>query len=93
MIICRCEEVLLSEIEEAIRDGAADLNGIKRRTRAGMGLCQGQTCRRHLEGVLRSKLGTPPGPASVRPPLFPIPMEAVTGLREGPQEGPRWGEE
>ena len=45
VIICRCEEITYGEIKQAIRDGATTLDGIKRVTRAGKGLCQGRTCR------------------------------------------------
>ncbi|MGQ9595626.1 MAG: (2Fe-2S)-binding protein, partial [Anaerolineae bacterium] len=43
IIICRCEEVTKGEILEAIRDGCDSVIWIKRKTRAGMGLCQGRT--------------------------------------------------
>ena len=43
VIICRCEEITYGEIKQAIRDGATTLDGIKRVTRAGKGLCQGRT--------------------------------------------------
>lgn len=45
-IVCRCEGVTEGEIIEAIRNnpGARDLDGIKRRTRAQMGRCQGGFC-------------------------------------------------
>ena len=43
-IICRCEEISEGEIREAIRRGARSLDGVKRRTRAGMGRCQGGFC-------------------------------------------------
>ena len=45
-IICRCETVSEGEILEAIRTnpGARDLDGVKRRTRAQMGRCQGGFC-------------------------------------------------
>lgn len=45
IIICRCEEITKGEIIQAIRDGATTVDGIKRMTRAGKGLCQGRTCR------------------------------------------------
>ena len=41
LIICRCQEVTEKEILEAIADGATTVDGVKRRTRACMGLCQG----------------------------------------------------
>jgi len=45
-IICRCEMITEGEIVDAIRRplGAKSLDGIKRRTRAGMGRCQGGFC-------------------------------------------------
>ena len=45
-IICRCEQVTEGEIIEAIRrnPGATDVDGVKRRTRSGMGRCQGGFC-------------------------------------------------
>lgn len=45
-IVCRCEGISEGEIVDAIRSNppARDLDGIKRRTRAGMGRCQGGFC-------------------------------------------------
>lgn len=45
-IVCRCELVTEGEIVDAITRplGASDLDGIKRRTRAGMGRCQAGFC-------------------------------------------------
>ena len=42
--ICRCEEVTLADIRAAHAYGAVDINDIKRRTRLGMGHCQGRFC-------------------------------------------------
>jgi NAD(P)H-nitrite reductase large subunit len=50
--ICRCEEVTRERILAAIADGAATIKGIKLRTEAGMGLCQGRTCRRIISQML-----------------------------------------
>lgn len=44
-IICRCEEITLGEIRDYIRKGYRSLDEIKRISRAGMGPCQGRTCR------------------------------------------------
>ncbi|WP_339228524.1 (2Fe-2S)-binding protein [Oceanobacillus sp. FSL K6-2867] len=52
MIICRCEEVLLSDIITSVKNGAATLKAIKMETRAGMGICQGRTCRVLLEQAI-----------------------------------------
>ncbi len=80
VFVCRCEEVTREEIEEAIEDGAESMNEVKRCTRAGMGLCQGRTCRKQVERILSEKTGrslkdiTPP---SYRQPVRPIKMEVM----------------
>lgn len=45
-IVCRCETVSEGEIRDAIRRNppARDIDGVKRRTRSGMGRCQGGFC-------------------------------------------------
>ena len=55
-IICRCETVSEGHIVESIhrKCGAVDIDGVKRRTRAGMGRCQGGFCMpRVLEIIAR----------------------------------------
>jgi len=61
-VICRCEEVTEGEIRAAIRArvGARTLDGIKRRTRSGMGRCQGGFCTPRLIEILSAELGLPP---------------------------------
>ena len=61
-IVCRCEEVTEGEIRAAIRArvGARTLDGIKRRTRSGMGRCQGGFCTPRLIEILGAELGLPP---------------------------------
>ncbi|HBN80615.1 MAG TPA: hypothetical protein DD433_04460, partial [Ruminococcaceae bacterium] len=44
LIICRCEEITKGEIRRAVHEGMWTLTEVKRFLRAGMGLCQGQTC-------------------------------------------------
>jgi NAD(P)H-nitrite reductase large subunit len=83
--ICRCEEVTREEIEEAILDGATRMDEVKRCTRAGMGLCQGRTCRRQVEKILSEKTGTglkDIKPSNYRQPVRPIKMEVLTELKE-----------
>ncbi|MGM8212427.1 (2Fe-2S)-binding protein [Virgibacillus sp. W0430] len=53
-IICRCEEVLLSEILSELEQGTRTTKELKIRTRAGMGICQGKTCRPLLEKLASS---------------------------------------
>ena len=58
-IICRCEVVTEAEIRSAIRRpvGARTIDGIKRRTRAGMGRCQGGFCSPRVASILAEELG------------------------------------
>ena len=44
-LVCRCEDITLAEVRKAIADGYKTIDEIKRVTRAGMGPCQGRTCR------------------------------------------------
>lgn len=69
--VCRCEEVSQEEILAAIADGATTIAGIKKRTQAGMGLCQGRTCRRLITKMLSSAGQSEADiyPATTRPPV------------------------
>lgn len=60
-IVCRCETVSEGEIVDAIRRplGAATLDGVKRRTRAGMGRCQAGFCSPRVMEILARELGVP----------------------------------
>lgn len=65
-IICRCEMITEGEILDAVRRplGARSLDGVKRRTRAGMGRCQSGFCSPRTMEILADAWG--------------MPMEAVT---------------
>jgi glycerol-3-phosphate dehydrogenase len=58
-IICRCEIVTEGEIVDSIRRpiGATTLDGVKRRTRAGMGRCQSGFCSSRVMDILAKELG------------------------------------
>ncbi|HEX2998977.1 MAG TPA: FAD-dependent oxidoreductase, partial [Armatimonadota bacterium] len=60
-IICRCETVTEGEILEAIHRplGATTLDGVKRRTRAGMGRCQSGFCSTRVLELLAKELKQP----------------------------------
>jgi bacterioferritin-associated ferredoxin len=78
LVICRCEEITRGEIREAIRNGMQTLNGIKRVTRAGMGLCQGQTCQRLVAQIITEELGFAAAdidPTTARGPVRPLRLE------------------
>ncbi|SFQ24952.1 glycerol-3-phosphate dehydrogenase [Lachnospiraceae bacterium XBB1006] len=60
-IVCRCEEISEGEIMEAIHRplGATTVDGIKRRTRAGMGRCQAGFCLPKTLEILARETGIP----------------------------------
>lgn len=58
-VICRCETITEGEILDAIRQNPrpTDVDGIKRRTRASMGRCQGGFCTPYIIELLASEIG------------------------------------
>lgn len=82
IIVCRCEEITLGEIKQAIREGARDVTGIKRRIRVGMGLCQGRTCEKLVQQILKEELGKKAEeirPSTFRPPAIPVTFGTLGG--------------
>ena len=57
-IICRCETITEGEIVDSVRRnvGAVDLDGVKRRVRAGMGRCQGGFCSPRVMEIIAREL-------------------------------------
>ena len=60
-MVCRCETVTEGEILQAIHTNprATDMDGVKRRTRSGMGRCQGGFCGPYVMELLSRELGIP----------------------------------
>ncbi|WP_026523221.1 NAD(P)/FAD-dependent oxidoreductase [Butyrivibrio sp. MB2005] len=58
-IVCRCESITEGEILDAIHRplGARSLDGVKRRTRAGMGRCQAGFCSPRTMEIINRELG------------------------------------
>lgn len=82
IIICRCKEVTKAEIIQAIKDGATTIDGVKRRTKAGMGLCQGKTCERLVARIISEQTGISMEeliPATKRIPVRPIKIGIIGG--------------
>ncbi|KEJ02451.1 FAD-dependent oxidoreductase [Clostridium botulinum A2B3 87] len=67
-IICRCEKVTESEIIDAMKRGipVKSTDAIKRRTRAGMGFCQGNFCRPRVKAIIAREMGIPVEKVTVR---------------------------
>jgi hypothetical protein len=76
-IVCRCEQVTLGDVLDGIEKGYRNINEIKR-TRAGMGMCQGRMCESVVAQIMLRK-GVPIeeiGYLNLRSPLSPIPFSA-----------------
>ncbi len=56
IIICRCEEITKGEIRRAVHEGMMTMTEVKRYLRAGMGLCQGNTCGKLIKGIIAREL-------------------------------------
>lgn len=79
-VVCRCETVTEAEIVSAICRplGATTLDGVKRRTRAGMGRCQSGFCTTRVLDILSRELGVSPEEITKRGPG----SEILTGSRQ-----------
>lgn len=80
IIICRCEDITRERILQCIADGYETIDEIKRVTRAGMGPCQGRTCRLLIAQELSRAYGVPMEEvlmSTFRPPAKPISMGAL----------------
>jgi len=83
VIVCRCEEITAGEIRKAIREHAAmSVTDVKRRVRAGMGLCQGKSCGRIVTKMIAEETGKAASesrPATDRPPVRPVTFGELMG--------------
>lgn len=71
-IVCSCEAVAEADIVAAISAGSRSLTDVKRRTRAGMGVCQGLLCGRPIALLMAKETGLSLGqipPMTARPPV------------------------
>jgi bacterioferritin-associated ferredoxin len=74
VILCRCEDVTLADVEKAIATGFAALEEVKRYTGFGTGPCQGKECLRDIAAVIARATASAPeqmAPFTSRAPLFP----------------------
>ncbi len=82
-LICRCEEVTAGEIGAVAREWNGSLKAIKQITRAGCGRCQGRVCGSLVAQIAARESGRRVqdlGVDTPRPPIKPIPMDALVGL-------------
>jgi len=84
IVICRCEDITLTEIRKAIAEGYHTIDDIKRVTRAGMGPCQGRTCRSLIAQELSWHCKIPMEEVvmpTFRPPIKPVKLGSF--VKEG----------
>jgi glycerol-3-phosphate dehydrogenase len=82
-VVCRCETVTEAEVVQAIhrQPGARDIDGIKRRVRAGMGRCQGGFCGMRIPHILARELDIPVERVSKKGPGSEVLTSDIKSLR------------
>lgn len=90
-IVCRCEEVTVGALRQAVANGATDPNRAKLLTRCGMGPCQGRMCGPAVAAVLAREQNLPidaVGTWRIRFPARPLPLTCLASLEGGVDEEP-----
>lgn len=95
VIFCRCEDVTLYDVEQAISQGYYDIEEVKRFTGLGTGPCQGKECMvaackvllaaRNLDPTQRERqpeAPSSPHPFTLRPPVYSVPLGLLARSRE-----------
>lgn len=83
VIVCRCWDVTMDDVEAAIDQGVTHPEELKRVLQVGMGPCQGRTCSKIVNRILSEKTLKPSSQISKtrqRPPLVSIPIRKILGL-------------
>ena len=91
VILCRCEDVTLHDVQHAVAAGYADLEEVKRYTGFGTGPCQGKECLREVARAVAEASGRPPAalaPFTTRPPLVPTELGLLAGRAAPPRGRP-----
>lgn len=89
IILCRCEDVTLADVERAVRTGFAELEEVKRYTGFGTGPCQGRECLREVALALAratNRAASDLAPFTSRPPLVPTELRLFAGARASDSE-------
>ena len=80
IVLCRCEDVTLADLEHSVSRGYRDIEEVKRYTGFGTGPCQGKECLAVVATQLARITGDPPSvirPFTSRPPLAPTPLRLL----------------
>lgn len=88
-IVCRCSDVTIEEIREAIKAGYETFDELKRVLRTGMGPCQGRTCMPIILREISMITGVPIEeltPGRNRPPVNAVSLGAIADQEEDDNE-------
>ncbi len=90
-LVCRCEDVTLHDLEDAVARGYRDIESLKRYTGFGTGWCQGKGCVALCAGLLAQRGGSAALPITPRPPFHPARLADLAGLAALADEDERAG--
>ncbi len=82
--VCRCETVRLRDLTAALEQGDSTIAMLKRRTRLGMGPCQGRYCAPVAASIVARFTGNPVDEFSLfapRVPIKPVRIGDIAGVR------------
>jgi NAD(P)H-nitrite reductase large subunit len=82
ILVCRCEDVTLHELESAIARGHDDIESLKRYTGFGTGWCQGKHCQALCSRLLAERGGEASKPFTARPPYHPVSLAHLAALHD-----------
>jgi thioredoxin reductase len=86
-LICRCEQVSRQQIEAVLANGSPPIGEVKRRTRAGMGRCQGRYCALTIATMIAERTHRPLEEAAFfapRPPIKPVRISRLADPKQEP---------
>ena len=90
--VCFCEDVSSHDVEQAIDEGFADVQTLKRYSTVTMGPCQGKMCGRALAGICAAHTGpqregsTADTYTTSRPPFQPVSLSILAGRERMPMK-------
>jgi NAD(P)H-nitrite reductase large subunit len=90
-LVCRCEDVTLHDLDDAIARGHTDIESLKRYTGFGTGWCQGRWCVALCARLLVDRGGSAAMPITPRPPVHPIALGDLAGLARLADDDERTG--
>jgi bacterioferritin-associated ferredoxin len=90
-IACRCEDVTLHDLDDAVARGYCDLESLKRYTGFGTGWCQGKGCVALCAAHLARAGGSAALPFTPRPPVHPLRFADLAGLASVAEDDQRAG--